>query len=35
MAVEEIYWNTSTHEYWEVFTRKKHICSNRVTNNKK
>jgi hypothetical protein len=28
-----IYWNTSTNEYWEVFTRKKHVCPNRVTNN--
>ena len=25
-----IYWNTATSEYWEVFTKKKHICSNRV-----
>jgi hypothetical protein len=25
----QIYWNTSTSEYWEVFTKKKHICPNR------
>ena len=25
-----IYWNTATSEYWEVFTKKKHICPNRV-----
>ena len=24
-----LYWNTSTNEYWEVFTKKKHICPNR------
>jgi len=24
-----IYWNTSTNEYWEVFTKKKHVCPNR------
>ncbi len=22
--------NVATHEYWEVFTKKKHICPNRV-----
>ena len=27
-----IYWNTATSEYWEVFTKKKHICPNRVNN---
>jgi hypothetical protein len=27
----QIYWNTTTSEYWEVFTKKKHICPNRVT----
>ena len=30
-----IYWNTATSEYWEVFTKKKHICpdrSNKPTN---
>jgi hypothetical protein len=25
----QIYWNTSVSEYWEVFTKKKHICPNR------
>ena len=25
-----IYWNTSTSEYWEVFSKKKHVCPNRV-----
>jgi hypothetical protein len=25
----QIYWNTATNEYWEVFTKKKHICPNR------
>jgi hypothetical protein len=25
-----LYWNNSTNEYWEVFTKKKHICPNRV-----
>ena len=25
----QIYWNTSVNEYWEVFTKKKHICPNR------
>ena len=30
-----IYWNTSVNEYWEVSTKKKHICPNRMqqTNN--
>ena len=28
----QIYWNASTSEYWEVFTKKKHICPNRVNN---
>jgi hypothetical protein len=28
----QIYWNTSVNEYWEVFTKKKHICPNRVNN---
>ena len=28
----QIYWNTATSEYWEVFTKKKHICPNRVNN---
>ena len=26
----QIFWNTATSEYWEVFTKKKHICPNRV-----
>jgi hypothetical protein len=25
----QIYWNTSVNEYWEAFTKKKHICPNR------
>ena len=29
-----IYWNTATSEYWEVFTKKKHICPNRSTQSK-
>ena len=28
----QIYWNTSNREYWEVFTKKSHICPNRVNN---
>jgi hypothetical protein len=24
-----IYWNISVNEYWQVFTKKKHICPNR------
>lgn len=28
----QIYWNNSTNEYWEVFTKKKHICPNRTSN---
>jgi hypothetical protein len=24
----QIYWNNSVNEYWEVFTKKKHICPN-------
>ena len=28
-----IYWNTATYEYWELFTKKKHICPNRTSNN--
>ena len=27
----QIYWNTTSNEYWEVFTKKKHICPNRVS----
>ena len=30
-----LYWNNSTSEYWEVFTKKKHICPNRSSNNTK
>ena len=28
----QIFWNTKTSEYCEVFTKKKHICPNRVNN---
>ncbi len=28
-----IYWNTSTNQYWEEVTKKKHICPNRSGNN--
>ena len=28
----QIFWNTATSEYWEVFIKKKHICPNRVNN---
>ena len=28
----QIFWNTATSEYWEVFTKKKHLCPNRVNN---
>ena len=31
----QIYWNTSVNEYWEVFTKKKHVCPNRTSNNNK
>ena len=31
----QIYWNTSVNEYWEVFTKKKHICPNRSSNKPK
>src|SRR5215203_2208335 len=30
----QIYWNGSVNEYWEVFTKKKHICPNRSRNAK-
>ncbi len=30
----QIYWNTATNEYWEVFTKKKHICPNRQQQSK-
>ena len=26
----QIFWNSPVNEYWEVFTKKKHICPNRV-----
>ena len=26
----QIYWNTSENAYYEVFTKQKHICPNRV-----
>ncbi len=26
----QIYWNASVNQYWEVFSKKKHICPNRV-----
>ena len=29
--VFRFYWNTASNEYWEVFTKKKHICPNRVS----
>jgi hypothetical protein len=28
----QIFWNAATSEYLEVFTKKKHICPNRVSN---
>jgi hypothetical protein len=28
----QIFWNTATSEYWEVFTKKKNLCPNRVNN---
>jgi hypothetical protein len=31
----QIYWNNSVNEYWEVFTKKKHICPNIVPNKNK
>jgi hypothetical protein len=30
----QIFWNSDYNQYWEVFTQKKHICPNRVSNNK-
>ena len=30
----QIYWNNTVNEYWEVFTKKKHICPNRSSNAK-
>ena len=29
-----LYWNNSTSEYWEVFTKKKHYCPNRSNQQK-
>ena len=29
-----LYFNTSTNEYWEVFTKKKHVCPNRSNQQK-
>jgi hypothetical protein len=31
----QIYWNSSVNEYWEVFTKKKHICPNRSSTKSK
>jgi len=31
----QIYWNNSVNEYWEVFTKQKHICPNIVPNKNK
>ena len=31
----QIYRNTAKNEYWEVFTKKKHICLNRQQQNSK
>jgi hypothetical protein len=31
----QIYWNTSVNQYWEVFTKKKHICPNRSSSQSK
>jgi hypothetical protein len=31
----EIYWNTEENTYFELYSRKKHICPNRVIYNKK
>ena len=30
----EIYWNTEENTYWELYSRKKHICPNRTTTKK-
>src|SRR5215211_4000521 len=30
-----LYWNKDYNEYWEVFTKKKHICPNRSINSNK
>src|ERR671910_642191 len=31
----KIYWNSSVNEYWEVLTKKRHICPNIVSNKNK
>ena len=31
----QIYWNASVNEYWEVLTKKRHICPNIVSNKNK
>ena len=31
----KIYWNASVNEYWEVLTKKRHICPNIVSNKNK
>ena len=31
----QIYWNASVNEYWEVFTKKEHICPNRSSSQSK
>jgi hypothetical protein len=31
----QIYWNSSVNEYWEVLTKKRHICANIVSNKNK
>jgi len=31
----QIYWNNSVNEYWEVLTKKRHICPNIVSNKNK
>lgn len=29
----EIYWNTEENTYWELYSKKKHVCPNRTTTN--
>ena len=31
----QLYWNASVNEYWEVITKKRHICPNIVSNKNK
>jgi hypothetical protein len=31
----QICWNISVNEYWEVSSKKKHVCPNRSTNKNK